>query len=129
MLCFANLNEAWDDVKKIPEVKRQKKTRSNIKLSTITKPIMFHITDPTLIQILSKYNDTYKHEIIMNILQKEFSPKEIETSITSSFFSLINFDIIDDEYKEIITIVLISVLLLLFFDKVNSKYFFTSILR
>lgn len=142
MLSFANLNEAWGEVKKKQKqtIERKKEptdeNRCDPRFGSVCDPIVVRITDPGIIKELSIYNDEYKQDVIMSILKKGFqkevyvpeetrrSPVVYETEKKSPFSGIFDL-LLDDEYKEIISVVVISAILLFLIEgmkKYNKSF-------
>ena len=90
MLSFANLNEAWGEVrrtkqkpKQTVETKKEEKNEESVHCSsnfgTACTPIVIRITDPTIVKDLSIYNDDYKHDILLDIIKKGLYKPSQET--------------------------------------------------
>lgn len=140
MLSFANINEAWGDVvRKKPktETKKVKKetheeiepTQCKPEFGTVCDPIVIRITDPNIVKELSIYNENYKQDIIMDIIKKGLHKNEsvVETKVEKKVFkpvlspmeTLIN-TFLDDEYKEIISVIVISIFLLFLIEGIKK---------
>lgn len=138
MLSFANLNEAWGEVRKKPKLEAKKKQPENDvhcspNFGSVCEPIVVRITDPGVIKGLSIYNDDYKQDIILDILKRGLHRNDEEQPIenkiqtikptnapNNSIFDTIMKTFLDDEYKEIISVVLISIFLLFLIEGVKK---------
>lgn len=138
MLSFANINEAWGETKKRKPTNAHVNTNTNVplcdaKFGSPCSPIVIRITDPRVVKDLSIYNDDYKYEIIMDmILKGMYSKKEVvevepvKQTEAKPMPKLMHGDpnfleFIDEEYKEIICVVAIS-LVLLFIIETMKQY-------
>lgn len=143
MLSFANINEAWGGVvrkKSKTETKKVKKetyeqiepTQCKPEFGTVCDPIVIRITDPRIMKELSIYNEDYKQDILMDIIKKGLLHKKeapvvvepvVETKVVQPVLSPIDTIIntfLDEEYKEIISVIAISIFLLFLIEGIKK---------